>query len=76
MIRHGLFSTLAAHHASWAAGQRMPVPDLRKPSGQTASETIVRHGPAQPETTLIRQPCALPDQHRWPARTTPKPIYP
>ena len=76
MIRHGSPCTAVAPMVSWPMTQRMPIPELRRAQGISASKTNATSNLIPHEITFIGLAAALPDRQRLPARTIPKLIYP
>ena len=76
MIRHGSPCTTVAPMVSWPMTQRMPIPELRRAQGISASKTNATSNLIPLEITVIGPAAALPDRQRLPATTIPKLIYP
>jgi len=76
MIRHGSGCTTVTPMASWPMTQCMPIPEASPAQGTPTSKTTTVRTLTPHKVTLIRPEPTLPDQHRLPVRTTPKPLYP
>ena len=76
MIRHGSACTTVAPIVSWPTTQHMPIPEASRAQGSPTSKTTTVRTLTPHKVTLIGPGPTLPDRHRLPARTIPKPLYP
>ena len=76
MIRHGSPVTSVTLMVFWPITQRVPIPELSRAQGTPTSKTTTVHTLTPHKVTLIRPEPTLPDRHRLPVQTTPKPLYP